>query len=114
MIEQISLDLPSNRKLPVVDIIKMILDRGELSKDDIRLLWDLFEEDYEVLKDRLSREKLIELGSKGKGGFIARFHKRPKSTTEELESKRVEFDEPSEKAAAERLWELLSHGNGNR
>ncbi len=48
MTEQISLDLPSHRKLPVVDIIKMILDRGELSKDDIRLLWDVSEEDYET------------------------------------------------------------------
>jgi hypothetical protein len=109
MTEQISLDLPSHRKLPVVDIIKMILDRGELSKDDIRLLWDVSEEDYEVLKGRLSKEKLIEPGPKGKGGFVARFNKRPKSTTEELESKRVEFETPSEEAAAERLRELLSH-----
>ena len=82
MTEQISLDLPSHRKLPVVDIIKMILDRGELSKDDIRLLWDVSEEDYEVHKGRLSKEKLIEPGPKGKGGFVARFNKRPKSTTE--------------------------------
>lgn len=109
MTEQISLDLPSQRKLPVIDIIKMILDRGELSKDEIRLLWDVSEEDYEVLKSRLSKEKLIEAGPKRKGGFVARFNKRPTSTTQELESRQVEFNIPSEEAAAARLRDLLSH-----
>jgi hypothetical protein len=62
MTAQISLDLPSRRRLPLVDIIKMILDRGEPSKDQIRLLWDVSEEEHEVLKDRLSKEKLIDPG----------------------------------------------------
>ena len=109
MTDQMQFQLPVASKIPIVDIIKMILDRGELSKDDIRLLWDVSEDAYDALKDRLAKEKLIEPGPKGKGGFIARFNKRPKSTTEELESQRVEFDTASEEAAAERLRELLSH-----
>ena len=43
----------------------MTHDRGALSTDDIRLHGNLSEDDYAVLKDCLSREKLIESDLKG-------------------------------------------------
>ena len=94
--------------LPVPEIIRMILDRGRLTKDDIKLLWDVTEEQYEALKERLESEKLIEPGPRRIGGFTARFVRRPKqaataSTTPDL------FRNDVDSQAAARLTELLSH-----
>jgi superfamily II DNA or RNA helicase len=86
----------------------MILDRGRLSKDDIRLLWDLSEEQYAQLKERLEHEKLIEPGARGTGGFVARFNKKPKAEAEGESSVAV-FKTVYENGAVARLVELLSH-----
>ncbi|MEJ0086416.1 MAG: DEAD/DEAH box helicase [Pseudomonadota bacterium] len=108
--KQEQLALGSGRTLPVNDIIQMILDRGRLSKDDIRLLWNLAEEEYASLKFRLEDEKLIEPGPRRIGGFIARYNRRPKAVDDEdipIPTFKSEF----ERLACERLRELLSHAD---
>lgn len=107
MIHQGTFEFSSGRKLPVTEIIKVILDRGHLTKDDIRLLWDLSEDEYAQLKERLADEKLIEPGARGAGGFLARFNKNPDRAARE--EPKVDFKNAFEREAAERLVALLSH-----
>ena len=90
------------------DIINVILSRGELSKDDIKSLWSLNEEAYAQLKEDLAGEKLIEPGSRGSGGFCARFAKRPKPPDETTATPKI-LGTAWEQAAADRLAALLSH-----
>lgn len=93
---------------PVHDIIQLILDRGRLTKNDIRLMWNLSEEQYALLKERLEDEKVIEPGPRGAGGFIARFARRPKQSPEG-ETSAPPFKTDYERRAADRIAELLSH-----
>lgn len=90
------------------DIKRVILDRGALTKDEIRELWRIDEVAYQALKDALDRERIFEPGAKGVGGFRARSVRRqlpaddtgPAEPQEELEW---------ERAAVERLAELLDY-----
>lgn len=77
MTRQPPLEFFGASRLPVHEIKAMILDRGRLSKDEIKLLWDLSEDDNAALKAQLEDEKLFEPGPRGQGGFVARFHKPP-------------------------------------
>lgn len=106
--KQGQLPMGSDTSLPVHDIIQMILDRGQLSKDEIRLLWNVDEDQYALLKARLEDEKLIEPGPRRKGGFIARFNRRPK-TVNDADIPAPTFKAEYERIAAGRLVELLSH-----
>lgn len=56
--------------LPLDDIRKVLVDVGELSKDDIVAMWSLSEAEYIELKAALAREPLFNPGPKGKGGFV--------------------------------------------
>ena len=106
--KQEELPIGHGRSLPTHDIISLILDRGRLSKDDIRLMWNLSEEEYALLKSHLEDEKLIEPGPRRTGGFIARFAKRPNQKPD-AEIAAPSFKSEHEKNAADRLAELLSH-----
>jgi DNA repair protein RadD len=107
--DQGQLDLGAKRRLSVrQDIIQVILNRGEVSKDDIKLMWGLNEEAYAGLKDDLADEKLIEPGPRGSGGFAAKFKKRAAAPDETTPAPRI----PGmawEQSAADRLAALLSH-----
>ena len=106
---QAELDLVQKRRLSQrQDIISVILSRGELSKDDIKLMWALNEEAYAELKDDLADEKLIEPGSRGSGGFVAKFHRRPKPAAENAAAPKI-LGTAWEQSAADRLATLLSH-----
>jgi superfamily II DNA or RNA helicase len=107
MMDQV--ELAQKRRLSVrQDIINVILSRGELTKGDIKLMWSLDEEAYAELKLDLSEEKLIEPGSRGSGGFAAKFQQRPKPPDEAFSSPRI-FGPKWEQSAADRLAALLSH-----
>src|SRR5271168_4749550 len=90
MMDQGQLDLAQKRRLSVrQDIINVILSRGELSKDDIKLMWSLNEEAYAQLKVDLADEAIIEPGSRGSGGFCAKFKPRPKAPDEASPAPRI-------------------------
>jgi superfamily II DNA or RNA helicase len=106
--DQGQLDLAQKRRLSVrQDIINVILSRGELCKDDIKLMWGLTEEAYANLKEDLADESLIEPGSRGSGGFVAKFKRRPKAPDETTTAPIL--GTAWEQAAADRLATLLSH-----
>jgi superfamily II DNA or RNA helicase len=106
--KQEELPIGHGRSLPIHDIITLILDRGRLTKNDIRLMWSLSEEEYALLKSHLEDEKVIEPGSRGAGGFVAKFAKRPNQKPD-AEIVAPSFKSEHERKAAERLAELLSH-----
>ncbi len=106
--KQTELPIGQNQLPPIHDIIQLILDRGRLTKNDIRLMWNLSEEQYALLKSRLEDEKVIEPGPRGAGGFIARFARRPKQAPE-TDITAPTFKTGYEKQAAELIAELLSH-----
>jgi len=107
--DQVQLDLGVKRRLsPRQDIINVILSRGELSKDDIKLMWALDEDAYAGLKADLADEKLIEPGPRGSGGFAAKFKHRAAPPDESSPSLRI-LGSAWEQAAADRLAALLSH-----
>jgi DNA repair protein RadD len=108
--DQGQLDLAQKRRLSVrQDIIQVILSRGEISKDDIQLMWGLSEEAYANLKQDLADEKLIEPGPRGSGGFAAKFKRRPKAPDETVTAPIL--GTAWEQASAERLAALLSHAD---
>jgi hypothetical protein len=89
------------------DIISVILSRGELSKDDIKLMWGLDENAYADLKTELAEEKVIEAGPRGSGGFSVKFKRRPKAPDETATAPIL--GTAWEQTAAARLAESLSH-----
>lgn len=93
---------------PTHEIIQMILDRGRLTKDEIKQVFNISEEAYQSLRARLDHEKLIEPGPPRAGGFIARFNRRPKPA-DDASVPAPTFKTHHEGKAAERLVELLSH-----
>jgi hypothetical protein len=106
---QQELELAKKRRLSIRhDIINVILGRGELSKDEIKLLWGFDEEAYAQLKLDLADETLIEPGSRGSGGFAAKFKRRPKAPDEAAPAPRI-LGTKWEQSAADRLAALLSH-----
>ena len=106
---QADLNLGTRGKLSVrQDIINVILSRGELSKDDIKLMWGLDDEAYTQLKSDLAAETLIERGPRGSGGFAAKFTRRPKAPDESSPTPQI-LATAWEQAAAERLGQLLGH-----
>jgi DNA repair protein RadD len=103
------LDLGIRGKLSIrQDIINVILSRGELTKDDIQLMWGLTDEAYAQLKVDLSGERLLEPGPKGTGGFAAKFKRRADAADESVASTAI-LATAWEQAAADRLGSLLSH-----
>jgi DNA repair protein RadD len=106
---QADLELGTRGRLSVrQDIINVILSRGELSKDDIKLMWGLNDEAYTQLKTDLAAETLIEPGPRGSGGFAAKFIRRPKAPDETAPPRPI-LAAAWEQSAADRLGELLSH-----
>jgi DNA repair protein RadD len=93
---------------PRQDIINVILSRGSLSKDDIKLMWGLDEEAYAQLKVDLAKEKLLEPGPRGSGGFVATFSHRPKPAKEQPGADEV-FEAGWERETVQRLGLLLGH-----
>lgn len=99
--------------LPLNDIKKVLIDAGELSKDEIRAIWGLSEEEYEELKLALATERLITSGPRGKGDFAVHVRKRPLPAPPEAASElRLESD--WENIAVERLAALFSHAELER
>lgn len=90
------------------DVVSVILGRGAMSKSEIMGMWDFDSEQYDYLKSKLLREKLLEIGPKGTGGFRAHFARRAKPA-EEPEGTTQIFSNSWENAAVDRLRELLSH-----
>lgn len=90
------------------DVISVILGRGAMSKTEMLNMWPLSNDQYVQIKERLSREKLLEPGPKGTGGFRARFARRARLAEEKEESSQL-FGTSWENAAVERLRDLLSH-----
>jgi DNA repair protein RadD len=89
------------------DIVSVILGRGAMSKAEIVDTWGLDSEQYDYLKSKLQKERLLEIGSKGVGGFRAHFAKRAQKPESEETAKFFTTD--WENAATDRLRELLSH-----
>lgn len=108
--KQVELPIDAGKHLPTHEIKQMILDRGQLSKEDILQLWGLSEGDYSLLKQDLDGEKLIEPGSRRIGGFVARFNKRPAAVVDD-EVPEPTFRAEYERIASARLVELLSHAD---
>jgi hypothetical protein len=52
------------------DVVQVILSRGELRRDESKSLWQLTDEQYDVLRHDLQQEKLLE-PMRGVGGFQA-------------------------------------------
>lgn len=100
--------MDQGRELPVNEIIQMILDRGRLTKEDIKQVFGISDADYTELKSRLESVKLIDPGPPRAGGFVAHFVRRPK-TVDEAAIEPPKFKLPYEEKAAVRLVELLSH-----
>lgn len=93
----------------VIDDIKNVLfSLGELSKEDIQRLWGLDDAQYADLKSSLDRERLIEPGPRGRGGFVVHVRRRPLAPLEEAETAFV-VHQPWETEAVARLAELFSH-----
>jgi len=109
VVSQSSLEIEPRGKLSMrQDIINVILSRGELSKDEIKLMWGYDDESYALLKDSLAEEKLIEAGSRGSGGFRAKFKSRPKPPDESASTTKI-LGTAWEQASADRLAASLSH-----
>ena len=107
--DQVELDLSQRKRLsPRQDIIQVILSRGEISKDDIKLMWGLDDDAYAQLRVDLATESLIEPGPRGGGGFAAKFKHRPKAP-DETSPVRPILGSVWEQSAANRLATLLSH-----
>ncbi len=88
------------------EIRQAVLDNAELSKDDIRLTWDLSEDEYTQLKAALRNDVDIEPGPQRTGGFCVRkkrWHKQP----EEVSTIEVPVD-AWQRRGAERLAVLLT------
>lgn len=94
--------------LPLDDIRKVLVDVGELSKDDIVAMWSLSEAEYIELKAALAREPLFSPGPKGKGGFVVNVKKKPLPAPAEADSD-VALHSAWENAAVDRLATLLNH-----
>jgi superfamily II DNA or RNA helicase len=90
------------------DVVHTVVSRGWLTKEDIKAMWSLDEPAYALLKEDLSKEKLISPGPRGVGGFEANIRRRyvagkDQSSTETL------FQTAWENDAVDRLVDLLSH-----
>ena len=90
------------------DIMKVLLDLGELSKDDILSMWDLTEGEYEDLKAVFGQSRLIQPGPRGKGGFVVKVRRRQKPALDEAAS-HVLFQSDWENETVTRLAELFAH-----
>lgn len=94
-----------------IDDIKYVLfSLGELAKDDILRLWGLDEDDYAALKQAFERERLIEPGPRGKGGFVVKVRRRP-LPPDESEPPAFVLHHDWEVQAVERLASLFSHAD---
>lgn len=99
---------PSIPQAVLNDIKRVILDRGGLSKEEVRELWQLDEAQYQSLREILDRERIIEPGPKGIGGFRARPIRRQLPAVETASGEALrELD--WESAAIDRLAELLDY-----
>lgn len=94
----------------ITDIKNVLLSLGELPKDDIVRLWELDEDDYAALKRAFDDEKLIEPGTRGRGGFVVRVRKRPLPADDEGAQPFV-LAHAWEELAVARLAELFSYAD---
>ena len=94
--------------LPLDDIRQVLIDVGELSKDDIIAMWSVSESEYIELKAALAKESLFEPGPKGRGGFVVNVRKRPLPPPPDADGN-VVLHTDWENAAVERLAALLNH-----
>jgi DNA repair protein RadD len=88
------------------DVVSVILNRGELSKSDIKRIWSLGKADYARLKAELSNERLLAPRRDADGGFAAKFLDQPEvSSPSPLPTPMLA--NAWERAAAERLASVL-------
>lgn len=89
------------------EVIKTIIERGELTKIDIQRLWNLDSSRYAELQQALAEVKILEPGKRGTGGFRARYARTPKPADETALG--FEFEHAWQTQGVERLTELLTH-----
>lgn len=97
---QLSLDL-------IEEIERAVLDKGELSKNEIRDAWGIDNEDYSELQERLlEKNQSIRKGRRKIGGFVVgpRQGRPPREDPDGELLLRTEW----ERRAVQRLTELLS------
>ncbi len=88
------------------DVISVILNRGGLSKRDIKRIWGLSKAAYARLKAELSQERLLAPGGEGDGGFTALFMDRGTAFSPSAVPSLMHAS-AWERAAAERLASVL-------
>ncbi len=91
------------------EITQAIIERGELSKQDIQHLWGLDDDRYAELQAELGSVRVLAPGSRGRGGFQAKYAKRPKPADETAPV--PEFEHHWQNQGIERLVDLLSHAD---
>lgn len=89
------------------EIARTIIERGHLSKAEIQRIWGLSEEEYAEIQTELSAVKVLQPGPRGRGGFEARYAKRPQPSEETAAG--PTFEHEWQNRGLERLVELLSH-----
>ena len=92
--------------VPTAEIRQAILERGELTKEEILLVWPLGEDDYATLRAELAADREIEPGPKRTGGFRVRQRRWRLSPDAEPAAAELPL-EPWQRRGAERLTATL-------
>ena len=92
--------------LPTAEIRQAILERGELTKEEILLVWRLSEDDYATLRAELAGDREIEPSPTRAGGFAVR-QKRWRQPPDAEVPAAAPAVEPWQRRGAERLAATL-------
>jgi superfamily II DNA or RNA helicase len=68
--------MSTREELPIDEIAEAIVEHGWLTKERIVETWGLTDADYTALQQRLDRDRRLERGPRGTGGFVARRRRR--------------------------------------
>ncbi len=89
------------------EVLALVRDRGEVSKDEVLAAWPLDEDEYAVLRDKILALPGIESGGRHIGGFVV--SGRRGQLPDEVDSDPLALRSGWEIAAVDRLCELLQH-----
>ena len=89
------------------EVIALVRDRGEVSKDEVLAAWPMSEEEYCVLRDKILALPGVESGGRHIGGFVV--SGRRERLPDEDKSDHLSLRAGWEVAAVDRLCELLQH-----
>jgi len=94
-------------KQVVQEVIEMVWEQGHLSKSNIMEIWDLREDEYPELQERvLASDRRIQKGPKRTGGFS--IHAPCDRLSQERPDERILLSEGWERQTVVRLTELLT------